>query len=51
MVVNRFADLTPMEFSQKFTNLYKSNEKIKGYTKNLIDSHHFFDPTNNLTIN
>ena len=38
MALNRFADLTSLEFSETFTNLYKSNDKIKTYTKKLIES-------------
>lgn len=45
MALNRFSDLTPLEFSETFTNLYKSNDKIKSYTKKLIDRQRLYDPT------
>ena len=46
MALNRFADLTPLEFSETFTNLYKSNDKIKTYTKKLIESQKLYNHTN-----
>ncbi len=45
MALNRFADLTPLEFSETFTNLYKSNDKIKTYTKKLIESQKIYNHT------
>lgn len=51
MALNRFGDLTPLEFSETFTNLYKSNNKVKSYTKKLIEGQKFFDPTNTYPIN
>lgn len=50
MAVNRFSDLTPLEFSETFTNLYKSNDKIKSYTKKLLDSQKFYDSSKTYPI-
>jgi hypothetical protein len=50
MALNRFADLTPLEFSETFTNLYKSNKRIKIYAKKLIDRQKSYDPSNTYPI-
>jgi hypothetical protein len=50
MALNRFADLTPLEFSATFTNLYKSNKRIKIYAKKLIDRQKSYDPSNTYPI-
>ena len=50
MALNRFADLTPLEFSETFTNLYKSHKRIKIYAKKLIDRQKSYDPSNTYPI-